>query len=102
MSRLREWARVAVTGPADSVVVLGGPGPPDLGAVDLLARVLVAVRRAGHPVAVTLSTELAQLVELAGLTAVVAGSAVEVGGQAEGREEGGGVQEEGHPGDAPA
>ena len=84
---------VAPPGGSPVQLVLIGPGLPGLGTVDLLARVVVAVRRTGQPTVVRLSPDLAELVELAGLV-------VEVGGEPEGGEDPLGVEEEGHLGDA--
>jgi hypothetical protein len=65
---------------------------PDALTVDTLARLQVAARRVGHEVALRgVSPELLELLELFGLRRVLR---VEVGGQAEQREEGVGVEEE--------
>ena len=75
---------------------LGGPGLPDLGAVDDVARLaLLAGRLGGRIVLSDVSPAMRSLLELAGL-------GVEVEGEAEGGEEPLGVeegQEELHPGD---
>jgi hypothetical protein len=65
---------------------------PDALTIDRLARLQVAARRAGHEVALRgVSPELLDLLDLFGLRGVLR---VEVGGQAEQREEGVGVEEE--------
>jgi hypothetical protein len=84
------WGRLVVVGPDGRVVAscaLVGRGPPDLGAVDALARALLAARRAGGSVRVDgACEELAALLGLAGLLG-------EVGGQPERGEQRLGVEE---------
>lgn len=79
---------------------LGGCGPPDLGAVDAIARAaLQAARASRHLLVVDAVPELVRLLDLAGLAGVV-----EVRREAEGGEQPLGVeevQEEGHLGDPP-
>ena len=93
------WCRVLVVGPDRTALAshrLEGPGPPDLGAVDDVARLALRARRLGGRIILSdVSPALRSLLDLAGLT-------VEVEGEAEGREEPLGVQEgqeELHPGD---
>lgn len=78
------WGRVVVvdsSGLVAGAFELGGPGRPDLAAVDVLARLQLAARRAGGRIRlVAVSPELAELLDLAGLRR-------EVGGQPEGGEE---------------
>src|SRR4051794_41104542 len=67
-----------------------GDAPVDLALVDRLARQSLAARRRGHALVVTDPTpELVRLLVLVGLAGAIAGepSAVEVGRQAEQREE---------------
>jgi hypothetical protein len=83
------WARVVV---ADSdgrrqEMLLAGHRPPDLAVIDALARLRLAVRRAGGRMWLEeVSPPLAELLDLAGLRR-------EVEGQPEGREQAFGVQE---------
>lgn len=93
------WGRVQIVGADDTTLAchqLGGPGPPDLGAVDDVARLALLARRlGGHIVLSDVSPALRSLLELAGLR-------VEVEWEAERREEPLGIeegQEELHPGD---
>jgi hypothetical protein len=93
------WCRVTVVVANDTALIcheLGGPEGPDLGAVDVVARLaLLAGRLGGRIIVSDLSPEMGALLELTGLP-------VEVEGEAEGREEPLGVeqgQEELHPGD---
>lgn len=80
----------------------GGAAPPDLEAVDRLARRLVTIRRHDErPLLVDVDARLAELLELVGLADLV----VEVQGEAEGREEALRVEEgeeEAHVADGPA
>jgi hypothetical protein len=99
MAAVQLWCRVMVVGHDGTKLAcyaLEGPGPPDLGAVDDVARLaLQAGRLGGGIVLAEVSAALRALLELTGLT-------VEVEGQAELREEALGVQErqeETHPGD---
>jgi len=101
MAGLQLWCRVTIVGPDGAELagrVLEGPGAPDLGAVDDVARLaLLAARLGGGIVLGEVSSLMRELLELAGL-------GVEVKGQPEGREESFGVQEtqeEAHPGDLP-
>jgi hypothetical protein len=93
------WCRVQIVGADHTTLArhqLGGPGLPDLGAVDDVARLALRARRLGGRIILSdVSPALRSLLDLAGLT-------VEVEGEAEGREEPLGVQEgqeELHPGD---
>jgi ABC-type transporter Mla MlaB component len=76
---------------------------PDIGTVDAVARIQLTARRLGCRVRLDrASPELRDLLALAGLRDVVpcdAGSGFEAGRQAEGREEPGGIEEEGDPAD---
>lgn len=96
------WGRVQIVGADDATLAyhqLGGPGLPDLGAVDDVARLALLARRlGGHIVLSDVSPELCSLLDLAGLR-------VEVEREAESREEPLGIeegQEELHPGDLPS
>jgi hypothetical protein len=72
---------------------VGGLAPADLGAVDSLARLQLAARRLGCGLRLTrASSELQQLLGCVGLADVVL--SVEVGRQAEDREQRVGVEEE--------
>jgi hypothetical protein len=101
MTSLRRWCRVAVVG-ADGAsvteVILEGTGPPDLAAVEEVARLALLARRLGATVGISeVSPPLGELLDLAGL-------GVEVEGQPERGEEPLGVEiveEEVHPGDPP-
>ena len=93
------WCRVLILG-ADRTTLachhLGGPGLPDLGAVDEIARLALLARRHGGRIVLSdVSPALRSLLELTGLR-------VEVERESEGGEEPLGVeegQEELHPGD---
>jgi hypothetical protein len=65
------WGRVRVIGPAGIELAccrLGGPGAPDIGAVDTVARLaLVAARLGGGIVLAEPASSLIALLELAGL-----------------------------------
>ncbi|HXQ76334.1 MAG TPA: hypothetical protein VN791_07560 [Acidimicrobiales bacterium] len=101
MAVVELWCRVTVVGPDGAEVgcwVLTGPGMPDLGAVDDVARLALLARRLGGAVVLTeLSPALRTLLELTGLRIEVEGQA-ELGKETLGVQEG---QEEGHPGDPP-
>jgi hypothetical protein len=93
------WCRVQIVGAEHTTLAsrqLGGPGFPDIGAVDDVARLALLARRLGGRIVLSdVSPELRSLLELAGLR-------VEVEREAERREEPLGVeegQEELHPGD---
>lgn len=79
---------------------------PDCSTVDAVARLQLDARRRGHEIVLrNANVELQELLELSGLADVIRcedGSGVEVGGQAEEREEAGGVEKEGDAADAPA
>ena len=96
------WGRIVVRGPHGQELVsrtLEGPHRPDLGVVDIIARLAVSARRLGCSIQVRdLSRDLAELLWLAGLLSSLDG---EVGGEPEGGEEPGfEVGEEGMlPGD---
>lgn len=75
---------------------------PDLAAVDLLCQLQLAVRRLGARITLRAATpELRELLALTGLRGS-AGLRLETRGQAEEREEAGGVEEEDDPADPPA
>jgi hypothetical protein len=93
------WCRVRVVVAGRTALFcheLAGPGQPDLGAVDEVARLaLLAGRLGGRIILSDVSPAMRSLLELAGL-------GVEVQGEAEGGEEPLGVEEgeeELHPGD---
>jgi hypothetical protein len=95
------WCRVLVVGPDHTAMAsheLGGPGPPDIGAVDDVARLALHARRLGGRIVLCeVSPALRSLLSLAGLC-------VEMEREAEGGEEPLGVErrkEELHPGDRP-
>jgi len=101
MAVLQLWCRVTVMG-ADGAELgcweLRGPGEPDLGTVDDVARLaLLAQRLGGTVVLAELSPTLRGLLELTGLPVEVEGQA-EIGKETLRVQEG---QEEGHPGDLP-
>jgi hypothetical protein len=93
-----EIRRVVATSRARQVLCDVGELPPaDLGTVDALARLALALRRAGCVVTLErASPELRELLGLAGLTRVLPCGAlpVEALGQLEHREEPGGIEEE--------
>jgi STAS domain len=73
---------------------------PDLGTVDLLARLQLGARRLGSELRLRhVSTELAELLDLVGLREALR---VEAGGEPEQREQRLGVEEERELGDPPA
>ena len=101
MDRRVRWGRVSIVGPAGTEIGgtwLDGPGDPDLGAVDAVARLALLAGRFGCTLALTdASPSLRSLVELAGLP-------VEMKRQAEVGEEPLGAhdrQEVRQPGDLP-
>ncbi|HMQ26004.1 MAG TPA: hypothetical protein PKA98_08445 [Acidimicrobiales bacterium] len=101
------WCRLRVERPDGRVVArrtLHGFGPPDLDAVDAVARLLLIARRHGARVAVEdARPELHELLELSGLAGLAL--RVEPGGEAELGEHLAGVEqveEEAHLGDPPA
>jgi hypothetical protein len=71
MDGVELWCRVRVMGPAGNELAccpLGGPAAPDLGAVDVVARLaLLAGRFGGGIVLAEPSPALVALLELAGL-----------------------------------
>jgi len=99
MAAVQPWCRVEVVGPDGTVLagcLLEGPGEPDLGAVDRVARLALVALRLGGAISLTeVSAAMRALIHLAGLP-------VEVEREAEGGKEPLGVkerQEEAHPGD---
>ena len=84
---------VGADGSVLGTCVLEGPGPPNLAAVDHVARLQLLAGRLGGSIALDATTPaLAELLDLAGLS-------VEVRGQAENWEERGRIQEHVEPGD---
>jgi ABC-type transporter Mla MlaB component len=87
-----------------AVCDVGGLADPDAVTVDALARLQLTARRLGLQIRVRhAGGELRDLLALMGLCEVVplcADLPLEAGRQTEEREEGGGVEEEGDPGDA--
>jgi hypothetical protein len=79
-----QWCRITVVGPDEAELasgVLEGPGKPDLGVVDDVARLALAARRLGGTVVLAqVAPELRELLELAGLV-------VEMEGEPEGRKQ---------------
>jgi anti-anti-sigma regulatory factor len=97
--------RLMAGGDADLVVCdLSSLTDPDLDTIDALARLQLTTRRLGGKICLRhASLELRELLALAGLRDVVpcrAGLHLEASGQAEGREEAGGVEEERDPADS--
>ena len=84
MAKAELWCRATIVGPGDrqlAAFALKGPGDPDIGAVDDVARfVLLAKRLGGRLVLTDLSTKLRLLLDLAGLLAEAAGLCVEPAG----------------------
>ena len=96
MAAVVAWGWVVLAGPSGAEVtawVIGGPGAPDLAAVDALARWQLSARRLGGFVRLReVCEELDALLDLVGLRR-------EVGGEAEGGEQVG-VEEAVERGDA--
>ena len=71
MPDVEEWCRITLIGPFGAKLAswsLTGPRPPDLSAVDELARLRLLAARAGLRVVVSdLAPGLAELLDLAGL-----------------------------------
>jgi anti-anti-sigma regulatory factor len=90
--------------PLRLAVDVGGLSDADLGTLDALAHATLACRRLGTEIVlVQASQDLRNLIALAGLARVVRcvpASVVESRGEAEEREEAGGIQEEGDAADA--
>lgn len=101
MAAVQLWCRVTIVGPDGSELAhysLEGPGAPDLGVVDDVARLaLLAGRLGGGVVLAEVSPTLRALFGLAGLHVEVEGQA-ELGKEPLGVQEG---QEEHHSGDLP-
>ena len=92
------WSVVGPDGADGSSRVLSGPEEPDLGAVDAVARLALLAKRLGGDI------DLFEVSPAMHSLLALAGSAVEVQGQAELGEEAVGIQggeEERHPGDRP-
>ena len=94
--------------PDDRMLVVcdvGGLDRPDLDAIEALARLALAARRLGCGVRLeNAAPDLRRLVAFVGLAGILpcsTASAIEPGGQAEQREEPGGVEEERDPADSP-
>lgn len=102
MAEVQQWCRVTLVAPGGSELerfVLGGPGPPDFGAVDGVARLtLLAGRLGGGIVLAEVSPALKVLLHLAGLRLQMEGEA-ELGEKPLGIQE---VQEVVHLGNPPA
>ena len=84
MAGMIHWGQLVVAGADGSrqVVPLAGAGPPDLAVVEGLARLQLMIRRAGGRMWLEdVSPALAELLDLAGLRAVVAGPAGPPGGE---------------------
>lgn len=100
--RLCERVRTLLQG-GDADLLVCGVGAvvhPDAVTIDALARMALIVRRLGRRVWLCADCdELRELLALAGLEDVLPCSAVELGGEAELREDAVGVEEEGDPGD---
>lgn len=97
-------ARLETSGSGVVVCDVAGIGPPGLGAVDVLARLQLAARRAGGRIRLrNPDPALRALLDLVGLRfeALDALDAFEPEGEAEEREPAGGVQEAVEPGDPP-
>ena len=99
MSTVQPWCTVTLVGPDGLALAswaLEGPGPPDLDAVGDVARLALVAGRAGGTIVLSdLCVELRGLLDLAGLC-------VEMGREAEGREQPfriHGGEEEVHPRD---
>jgi hypothetical protein len=102
MEPSHEWCRITAFdagGEVTATWVLTGDGPPDLAAVDSIAKqALTATRAGGHLVLAEVAPRLRELLVLAGLP-------VEMQGQPECREQAlriEEVEEERHLGDPPA
>jgi len=89
MGEADQWCRIRFVGPNACVRrewILEGPGRPDLGAVEMIARLALLAQRMGVTISVVdVSGELVDLLRLAALP-------IEVEGQPEGREQPLGVQ----------
>ncbi len=101
MASLQAWCRIRLVG-ADATELacctLRGPGAPDLGAVDEVARLSLLAKHLGVEILLTdVTQELRSLLDLAGLD-VEMERQFEVGKEPLGIQEG---QEETHPGDLP-
>jgi anti-anti-sigma regulatory factor len=96
--------RLLASGHADRLICdVGAVALPDAVTIDALARLQLTARRLGRDIGLRhASCELRELLDLAGLSEVIplsAGSRIDARRQAEQREEGRGVQEEGDPAD---
>jgi ABC-type transporter Mla MlaB component len=102
---LCERARVLLeSGDADRLICdVGGVADPDAVTIDALARLQLTARRLGREIGLRhASRDLRELLDFAGLSEVIplsAGSRIDPRRQAEQREEGRGVEEEGDPAD---
>jgi len=101
MADLQRWCRVTVVGKDGTKLtgcVLLGPGPPDIGAVDEVARLALHAARLGGGISLAdVAPAMRELLELAGLCVEVEGQ-TELGKEALGVQE---IQEHVHPGDLP-
>jgi len=99
MAAFEVWGRLSFVGPDGAILgecVIEGPGRPDMGAVDDVARLQLLARRLGGRIVVeTAWPDLLDLLDLSGLP-------VEVRRQAEDGENSRRVQEEVQPGDPTA
>jgi hypothetical protein len=79
----QRWCRITLVGRDGRVLgvrTLGGPGPPDLEAVDAVARtILSATRQGARSIVTDVSPRLGELLHMVGLW-------IEVEGETEGRE----------------
>jgi hypothetical protein len=79
MTAMMLWCRVTVLGPDRNELggfVLEGPGPPDLGVVETVARLALMAGRCGGAVVLgQVSPRLGELLALAGLSVEVEGEA---------------------------
>jgi ABC-type transporter Mla MlaB component len=96
--------RLLESGDADRLICdVGALADPDAVAIDALARLQLTARRVGSQIGLrNASRELRDLLDFAGLSEMIplsAGSRIDARRQAEQREEGRGVQEEGDPAD---
>ena len=77
MVSIQRWCRITVVGPDGAVLtddVLEGPAPPDLGAMDEVARwALLAARLSGSIGLTEVSPAMQELLELGGLGIEVQG-----------------------------
>ncbi len=89
--------------PEEVLCDVGGLTSPDMGSIDLLARLQLAARRRGGRVRLRhASRELQALLALAGLEAIFpSASALQGGGEAEQGKQAARLEEQGEPADPP-